>query len=171
MKKLPVFLVLLLVLTSLVTACSSNDRSKGVEPSTSTIRVVQSSDVDVNSDFSVLEDFVSAINDQFVDAALSLFSDEAQLSEIDQVSMMFNLHNNGWNHDYTGKDEIKNWLKDETMSNSQIVPQEYNVSGNYLIMDGLLYYQDQIMDLQLIEKTESGRISLLIYYIVKKEGS
>ena len=53
----------------------------------------------------------------------------------------------------------------------QIVPVEYKVVGNYLTMDGILYYRDQMLDLQLIEKTENGKISLLIYYIVKKKST
>src|SRR6058998_2473456 len=118
MKNLMVILVLIVVLNSLLAACSANSTPLAPVP-TSTTRVAQTSDYD-EVDFSQLEGFVNAINDQYVEEALNLFNEEASLSEIDQVALMLNLHQNGWNHNYTGKAEIKDWLEVEIRSNVQI---------------------------------------------------
>lgn len=117
-------------------------------------------------DYSGLQDFVQTINDQYVDEGLSLFNDNATLNEIDQVALMGNLHQNGWNHNYYGIEEIKGWLETEIDSDAQILPKDYKLYGNYPSMDGALYYQDRIMDIRLIEKPENGKISLLIYNIL-----
>lgn len=167
MKNLMVVLILSIVLNSLLAACSANSTTPAPVP-TSTTRVAQTSEYD-EVDFSRLEDFVNAINDQFVEEALNLFNEEASLTEIDQVALMLNLHQNGWNHNYTGKAEIREWLEVEIGSNAQIVPLEYKLYANYLSMNGVLYYQDQVLDLQVIEKPENGKIGFLIYYIVKKK--
>ncbi len=162
-----VVLVVLLELNSLLTACSDYSTPPTHIPAFTT-RAAQTSDYD-EVNISQLEDFVNAVNDQCAQAALNLFNEEAALTEIDQVALMSNLHQNGWNHIYGGKAEIKSWLEVEIGSNVQIVPVEYKLYANYLSMNGILYYQDQILDLQLIEKPENGKISLLIYYIKKKK--
>lgn len=179
MKKILMALPLILVLTSLLSACSGSDKTTPSilnQAPPSIIRTAQTSgsgdDNDI-VDFSPLQDFVSGINDQFDDATLTLFNDDAVLNEIDQVALISNFHNNGWNHIYTGDGEIKEWLKEEIGSNAQIVPVEYKFYGNYLSMDGVLYYQDQdqAMNIQIIEKSENGKIGLLIYYILKRQFS
>ncbi len=167
MKKLLIVLPLILVLISLLTACSDKTAPLNQTPS-STTRAAQTSDDD-EVDYSGLQDFVSAINDQYADAALNLFNDDAAFNEIDQVAMMSNLHQNGWNHMYAGKAEIKDWLAVEIGSNAQIVPREYKLYANYPSMSGTLYYQDQVMDLQLIEKPVNGKISLFIFNIMEKK--
>lgn len=166
MKNLMVVLVLLVVLNSLLMACSNNSTPNTTAPA-STIKSTPTSDDGV--DFSLLEDFVNGLNDQFVDATLNLFNEEATLTEIDQVALMSNLHQRGWNYVYEGKAEIKHWLKVEIEANAQIIPVEYKLYANYLSMDGILYYQDQALDFQLIGKPENGKITHLIYYIVKKK--
>jgi hypothetical protein len=169
MRNSMVVVVLIVVLNILLAACSDNPTTRSSTPAATTRAAQTTEDADV--DFSLLEDYVNAINDQFVEAALNLFNDEAVLSEIDQVFLMSNLHQNGWNHIYTGKTEIKEWLEVEIGSNPQIEPVEYRLYANYPSMYGVLYYQDQVIDLQLIEKSKNGKINFLIYNIVKKKFS
>src|SRR5690349_1411199 len=104
MRNSMVVVVLIVVLNSLLAACSDNPTTRSSTPAATTRAAQTTEDADV--DFSLLEDYVNAINDQFVEAALNLFNDEAVLCEIDQVSLMSNLHQNGWNYIYSGKTEI-----------------------------------------------------------------
>jgi hypothetical protein len=167
MKNLLAVLILILVLNTLLGACSDKS-TPPAQPSPPTTGPAQTPSDD-GVDFTLLKEFVNAINDQYVEGGLNLFNDEATLNEIDQVALMTNLHQNGWNHMYSGKGEIGEWLKVEISSNAQIVPGEYKLYGNYLSMDGFLYYQDQVIKLQLIIIPENSKINLLIYYVKDKK--
>jgi hypothetical protein len=158
-----IFLLLILVPVFLLTACSEKP---GPFTQVSLATPIVAKVVDDSVDYSGLQEFVQAINDQYVDEGLSLFNDDAILNEIDQVDLMANLHQNGWNHNYTGDEEIKGWLETEIGANAQLLPKDYKLYGNYPSMDGTLYYQDQVANIQLIEKPVNGKIGLLIYNIL-----
>ena len=164
LKYLPVMLALVLVLTNLLTACSV----KNASPIPLVHLITRADGASEAGDFTILKDFVNAINNQQLESALNLFNEEGALAEFDEVAKESNFHQNGYYHHYSGKAEIKDWLRTEIEAIPYIEVAEYKLSGIFLIMNGTLYYQDQKMDFQLTAQTQNGRIELLIYSIVIK---
>src|SRR4051794_2250529 len=109
MKNLVVVLPMVIVLVCLLTACTNQSvtQSQRVYSDSSNGQSVD----DIEVDSSVLENFITAINNHQLQSALDLFNDGAAVTEVSQIGLGTTLPQNGGNSTITTKVEIENWLK------------------------------------------------------------
>lgn len=161
MKRL--FLVPVLLLTALLTACSSSNYAL-----TSPSQPVTADDLTLETpvaDTGVLEDFVNALNNQQLNGTMDLFNEDAVFTEINEVGLGPNPGSQGWAFNYNGKDQIKTWVKDEQDVNLQIEPLSYTVAGQTATLEAFFYYPSQQIKARLDTTAENGRFKTFYYYI------
>jgi hypothetical protein len=163
MKNLVVVLPLVIMLVSLLTACSNQSvtQSRSVYSDLSNGQFVD----DLEVDSSVMENFVTAINNHQVQIALDLFNDGAVVTEVSQIGLGTTLPQNGGNSTLSTKGEIESWLKSEIASNLEITPVEYNAIGKTGTLKSDFNFPDQLVEVRLVAYTQGGRFNSLYYYM------
>lgn len=153
-------IVLILVLTSFLTACSDNITTGPHAVPSSTKYAPPSGDT-----LNMLADLVDAINNQHLAAALDLLSDDASFIEHYPVTLETNLPSDTISTAYNGKGEIEEWLRDQLFSGLKITPKEYEMVGyNSIIMEGSFSYSDGEVRVELVAYTQDGKIRNLFIY-------
>jgi hypothetical protein len=154
------FIVLVLVLTSLLTACSANKTTEVQAVPSSTKYVHPSGDAS-----NILADLVDAINNQHLVTVLDLLSDDASFIEHYPVTLETNLTSDAVSTAYNGKGEIEEWLRDRFGPDTKITPKEYEmVADNSITMEGSFIYSDGEVSVELVAYTQDGMIRNLFIY-------
>ena len=153
-------IVLVLVLTSLLTACSDN-KTTDTQAIPSTKNYTQPYEDTSN----VLADLVDAINNNHLPSALDLLSDDVSFIEHYPVTLETNLPVDAISTAYNGKGEIEEWLRSQSFSDLEITPKEYKmVSDNRITLVGSFIYSDSEVDVELVAYTQDGKIRNLFIY-------
>ena len=153
-------IVLVLVLTSLLTACSDNKTTVALARPSTTKYAQPSGDT-----LNVLADLVDAINNQHLAAVLDLLSDDASFIEHYAVTLETNLPSNAISTAYNGKREIEEWLRDQFGPDIRITPKEYKmVAENSITLEGSFSYSDGEIGVELVAYTQDGKIRNLFIY-------
>ncbi len=153
-------IILVLALTSLLTACSGNKTTDG-QAAISNASAYQ----DIEADTSVLEELVNVMNNHDIQTALDLFKDSAIINEVSLVDFIPDTQKLNWAYTQSGKDEIKDWLKYQTQAIIQIVPVKYEMAGTTVTLKAGFYYTNQTRTMVLEAQTKGGRLTNLNLYI------
>ena len=154
------FIVLVLVLTSLLTACSDN-KTTGPQAVPSSTKYAPPSGDTLN----MLADLVDAINNQHLAAALDLLSDDASFIEHYPVTLETNLPSDAISTAYNGKGEIEEWLRSQVFSDLKVTPKEYKkITENRITLEGSFIYSDSEVDVELVAYTQEDKIRNLFIY-------
>lgn len=159
-----VFIVPVLLLSVLLTACSSANSTleqPAEPPSGVSSPYLETSPADTGN----LEDFVNAVNNHQLNDIVDLFNEDALLSVVNQVGIGPTLGSQNWVLTYNGKDQIKSWLKDVVDANLQIAPLSYQVTGQTASLEAFFYYPSQQMKTRLDTSSEQGRFKTMNLYI------
>ena len=163
MKRL--FLVPVLLLTALLTACSSlyATPASPSQPVNPTNQALEASVPDTG----LLEDFVNGINNHQLNNTMDLFNEDAFINEVNEVSLWPGpgLDYLGSNLIYSGKKQIETWVKDEQDTNLQIKPLSYVVEGQTATLEAFFFYPSQQIKARLDITAEKGRFKTFYYYI------
>ena len=165
MKHFVVRLPLVIVLMSLLTACSTQRVTQPQSVYSDTSNGQFADDTQVDS--SVLETFVIAINNHQVQSALDLFNDGAVVTGVSQIGLGTTLPQNGGNFTINTKSEIETWLNSQIASNLEITPVEYTAIGKTGTLEVQFNFPDQLVEARLVAYTQGGRFNSLYFYIEK----